>query len=421
MPALCRDCISRFDSGGRCPACHSPRTVRHPEIFTLAIAHVDCDAFYASVEKRDDPDLAEKPVIVGGGKRGVVAAACYVARISGVRSAMPMFKARRLCPEAVVVRPRMRVYARVSKCIRNMMLELTPAVEPLSLDEAFLDLAGTSRLHGKPPAILLAELGKRVEEEVGISVSIGLSHSKFLAKIASDLDKPRGFSVIGVEETEDFLEDKPVKLVWGVGRRFGRELAKAGIRTFGDLRHHDRSELVSRFGVAGTRLYNLSRGIDDRKVISEHSSRSLSAETTFSSDSGEIAVLERRLWKLSERVALRAKTKGLYGRVVTLKLKRSNHRVLTRRTSLSRPTQLADQLFRTARELLGSAIEEGPFRLIGVGLSEFETADNPDSLREWLDPDENRRQEAELAADRIRRKFGQNAIVKGRGWKPPNR
>lgn len=169
--------------------------VSHPELFDLSIAHMDCDAFFASVEKRDDPSLEGKPVIIGGGRRGVVSTACYVARIRGVRSAMPMFQALKLCPEAIVIKPRMEAYAEASRAIRAMMEELTPAIEPLSLDEAFLDLTGTSRLHGAPPAVILARLIKRMREELGLTGSVGLSHNKFLAKVASDLEKPHGFSI----------------------------------------------------------------------------------------------------------------------------------------------------------------------------------------------------------------------------------
>lgn len=258
MPALCRDCLAEFDHGVRCPECGRPRVLAHRELFDLSIAHMDCDAFYASVEKRDNPDLRDKPLIVGGGKRGVVTTACYIARIKGVRSAMPMFKALQLCPEAVVVPPRMEAYAEASRAIRAMMDELTPVVEPLSLDEAFLDLTGTAKLHGHPPAVMLARLIKRMQDELGLTGSIGLSHNKFLAKIASDLDKPRGFSVIGAAETMDFLADKPVSLIWGVGQATRSALEKSGIRTFSDLaplgerpaapafRDHGRPTLASR-------------------------------------------------------------------------------------------------------------------------------------------------------------------------------
>src|SRR3989440_3358237 len=198
MPGFCRDCRRDApEQAARCSSCGSPRLLRHAEIDTLAIAHVDCDAFYATIEKRDDPTLADKPVIVGGGQRGVVLTACYVARTFGVRSAMPMFEARRLCPHASVVGPDMEKYARVGRQVRELMFKLTPLVEPVSIDEAFMDLSGTALLHGMSPAKALASFAGEVETSLGITVSIGLSSNKFLAKIASDLDKPRCFAVLG--------------------------------------------------------------------------------------------------------------------------------------------------------------------------------------------------------------------------------
>src|SRR6056297_808265 len=265
MPALCRDCLTTFATGARCPACRRPRVLSHPELFDLSIAHMDCDAFYASVEKRDDPSLADKPVIIGGGRRGVVSTACYVARIRGVRSAMPMFQALRLCPNAVVVRPRMEAYAEASRAIRAMMEEMTPAIQPLSLDEAFLDLSGTRKLHGAPPAVMLARLVRRMRTELGLTGSIGLSHNKFLAKVASDLDKPHGFSVIGKADTAAFLRDQPVGLIWGVGAATQEALARTGIRTFSDLLRWDKTDLVARFGSMGERLYHLARS-EERRV-----------------------------------------------------------------------------------------------------------------------------------------------------------
>ena len=243
MDGFCRDCLADVRDGGtRCAACGSPRLVRHPELTRLAIAHVDCDAFYAAIEKRDDPALRDKPVIVGGGHRGVVATACYVARTYGVRSAMPMFEARRLCPHAEVVRPDMAKYARAGREVRAMMLDLTPLVEPLSIDEAFLDLSGTERLHGMAPAKALARFARTVEQEIGITVSIGLSQNKFLAKIASDLDKPRGFSVLGAGEAAAFLAPKPVTFIWGVGKAMGASLAREGFRTIADLQRADETD-----------------------------------------------------------------------------------------------------------------------------------------------------------------------------------
>ncbi len=414
MPSLCRDCLHLFERAARCPACGSPRIVVHPELWDLSIAHMDCDAFYASVEKRDNPALATRPVIIGGGRRGVVSTACYIARIRGVRSAMPMFQALRLCPEAEVIRPRMAVYAEVSRAIRAMMLELTPAVEPLSLDEAFLDLSGTARLHGAPPAVMLARLARRMRAELGLTGSIGLSHNKFLAKIASDLDKPHGFSVIGRAETADFLRDRPVSLIWGVGQTTQAALQGAGIRSFADLLRWEHAELVARFGSMGARLWHLARGEDFRRVSADAPVKSISNETTFGEDIADADLLDGHLWRLSEKVADRAKARALAGGVVTLKLKRADHGLLTRRQALREPTQLADTLYRAARALFDQVPRGTAWRLLGVGLSELTPEAVADRAGDLLDPQASRRAEAERAADRIRARFGAEAIVKGR-------
>jgi DNA polymerase IV len=413
MPALCRDCLTTFETGRRCPACGRPRIVAHPELFDLAIAHLDCDAFYASVEKRDNPSLRDQPVIIGGGHRGVVSTACYIARIKGVRSAMPMFQALKLCPEAVVVRGRMDRYVEVSRQIRAMMDDLTPIVEPLSLDEAFLDLTGTQRLHHAPPAVMLSRLARRMETDLGITGSIGLSHNKFLAKVASDLDKPRGFSVIGKAETADFLRDRPVRLIWGVGEVGQAALDAAGIRTFADLRRWDRRDLHARFGQTGERLWHLARGEDRRRVSANEPVRGISNETTFHDDTADEGILDGHIWRLSEKVADRAKAKGIAGRVVTLKLKRSDHSLITRRISLRDPTQIADRIYRAARGLFDQ-VNGGPYRLLGVGLSELHPESEADPSGDLLDPDAARRAGAERAVDRVRAKFGPDAIVKGR-------
>jgi len=414
MPSLCRDCLTTFETGPRCPACGRPRILSHPELFDLSIAHMDCDAFYASVEKRDNPALREKPVIIGGGKRGVVSTACYIARIKGVRSAMPMFQALKLCPEAVVVRGRMEVYAAVSRQIRAMMEELTPAIEPLSLDEAFLDLTGTARLHGEPAAVLLAKLVQRMRDELGITGSIGLSHNKFLAKIASDLDKPQGFAVIGKAETEDFLAEKPVRLIWGIGAAGTDALERAGIRTFADLRRWDESALVSRFGSMGLRLAQLARGQDARAVNAQSRAKSISNETTFADDITDPDLLDGHLWRMAEKVADRAKAKGMGGRVVTLKLKRADFTTITRRQSLPDATQMADRIYRTAATLLASLPADTAYRLLGVGLSDIVSEAHADRELTLLDPQEGRRLDAERAADSIRARFGPDAILKGR-------
>ncbi|MEM7319809.1 MAG: DNA polymerase IV, partial [Pseudomonadota bacterium] len=307
MSGLCRDCLTPTTDARRCGSCGSPRLVSHPELFDLTIAHMDCDAFYASVEKRDNPQLADKPVIIGGGRRGVVSTACYVARIRGVRSAMPMFKALELCPEAVVVKPRMDVYAEASRQIRAMMDELTPVVQPLSLDEAFMDLGGTERLHGAPPAVMLARLTRRMKTELGLTGSIGLSHNKFLAKVASDLDKPRGFSVIGKADTSDFLHNKPVRLIWGIGPAAQASLDAAGIRLFSDLLRWDQEALVARFGSMGERLWHLARGQDHRRVNAREPVKSISNETTFFEDTNDPDLLDGHLWRMAEKVSDRAK------------------------------------------------------------------------------------------------------------------
>ena len=414
MPTICRDCLHTFETGTRCPSCGSPRKTAHPELFDLTIAHMDCDAFYASVEKRDNPELADKPVIIGGGRRGVVSTACYVARIKGVKSAMPMFQALKLCPDAVIVRPRMDAYVEASRAIRELMDELTPVVEPLSLDEAFMDLSGTQRLHGAPPAVMLARLIVRMRDELGLTGSIGLSHNKFLAKVASDLDKPRGFSIIGKAETTEFLRPKSVRLIWGIGPAAQDSLAKAGIRSFDDLLRWDRRDLNDRFGGTGERLYALARGEDARRVSSHTPVKGISNETTFHDDTNDPDILDGHIWRMAEKVSARAKAKDMAGRVVTLKLKKSDHKSLSRRLSLHAPTQLADVVYRTARGLFDQVGDQGPYRLIGVGISQLTSAGDADKIGDLLDPDAGKRARAEEATDKIRERFGKDAIIKGR-------
>lgn len=414
-PAFCRDCLADCASPRRCASCGSLRVVAHPELWQLSIAHMDCDAFYASVEKRDNPALRDRPVIIGGGKRGVVSTACYIARVSGVRSAMPMFQALKLCPDAVVLRPRMEVYAEVSRAIRRMMEELTPAVEPLSLDEAFLDLTGTARLHGEPPAKSMARLVLRMERELGVSGSVGLAPNKFLAKLASDMDKPRGFCVIGEREKETLLPGLPVKKIWGVGPAMQARLERDGIRTFADLRWRERKDLAARYGGMGERLWHLCRGEDRRAVSARGEPKSISNETTFPEDIGSADLLDGHLWRLAEKVSDRAKAQGWAGRTITLKVKRTDHKTLTRRVTLDAPTQLAERIYRGARPLLDLVLAEAPFRLLGVGISALERAEAAaDDGFDLLEPDARRRAEAERAADRIRARFGSAAILRGR-------
>ena len=410
MSGFCRDCLADAPEGARrCPACGSPRLLRHGEIDTLAIAHIDCDAFYATIEKRDDPRLADKPVIVGGGKRGVVAAACYVARTFGVRSAMPMFEARRRCPDAVVIRPNIRKYAEVGREVRREMLALTPLVEPLSIDEAFLDLTGTERLHGMSAVKVLARFATQIERRLGITVSIGLSANKFLAKIASDLDNPRGFAVLGQDEAKTFLAGKPVGFIFGVGAVSAARLAADGFRIIADLQRTEQRDLMRRYGEEGARLWRLARGIDTRRVDPVRETKSISAETTFERDIAALRPLEQHLWDLTERVSARLKAADLAGSTVTLKLKSTDFKLRTRARSLPHPTQLAARIFAAGRDLLAREVGAAKFRLIGIGVSQLEQSAG-DDFADLLD---RRTAGAEHAIDRIRKKFGRAAVVKG--------
>ena len=371
MPSLCRDCFNLYEDNIRCPNCNSPSILNHSELYKLSIAHMDCDAFYASVEKRDNRTLADKPVIIGGGKRGVVSTACYIARMKGVRSAMPMFQALQKCPEAIVIKPRMELYSEVSKSIRQMMMELTPAVEPLSLDEAFLDLTGTEKLHGSPPAVQLCMLLKRISNELGITGSVGLSHNKFLAKIASDLEKPKGFSIIGKEETDAFLLDKPVRLIWGVGTTFQDKLENDGIRKFSDIKTRSKEVLIKRYGQTGLRLWHLARGQDYRRILANAPVKSISPETTFFEDTSDKNLLDGHIWRLCEKVTDRAKATNRIGSVISIKLKRKDHTQISRRLSLREPTQMCSLIYQAAKSLLDKVEDKGPFRLIGVNLSKI--------------------------------------------------
>ncbi len=414
MASLCRDCLLTGTDSSRCASCRSPNIIAHPELLDLSIAHMDCDAFYASVEKRDNPDLADKPVIIGGGRRGVVSTACYIARIRGVKSAMPMFQALKLCPNAIVIKPRMSVYANISRQIRQMLDELSPAIEPLSLDEAFIDLTGTEKLHGVAPAVMLAKLTKRMQLEIGLTGSIGLSHNKFLAKIASDLDKPRGFSVIGKEDTASFLNNKTVRLIWGVGKAMQASLEKAGIRTFNDLLRWERQNLNDKFGQMGDRLWHLARGEDYRLVKRNTVIKSISNETTFSQNTSNPVILDGHLWRICEKVSERAKAKKLAGHVAILKLKTSSHKIITKRVTMREATQLADTLYQALHNMLEQIDLNIKYRLLGAGLSDLCPETNAEKSYDILDEKARKRGEAERASDAIKKKFGPTAIIKGR-------
>ncbi|MEM6648958.1 MAG: DNA polymerase IV [Pseudomonadota bacterium] len=411
--ALCRDCTSIVDIGRKCSVCHSRRLLSHPEVESLSIAHVDCDAFFAAVEKRDAPHLADKPVIVGGGRRGVVSTCCYIARSYGIRSAMPMFKALKLCPHAVVVKSRFDKYGEAAHLIREEMRKLTPLVQPLSIDEAFLDLSGTMRLHGAAPASVLAKFALTIEEKVGITVSIGLSHNKLLAKIASDLDKPRGFAIIGKAETLSFLAPHPPSFLFGVGARFDEKLKRDGYQTLGDLQQAELRTLVDQYGEHGFRLYYLSRGEDHRPVKTERETKSVSGETTFKTDIRQRADLEDKLYAMAQKVAKRSKEKELAGRVVTLKLKTAQFKSFTRRRTLEHYTNLSSVIFETAQHLLKEEFQGDlspvAYRLIGVGISDLMPATIMGA--DFLFPERHHRlTEKENALSKLKAKYGDDAI-----------
>lgn len=419
LPSACRDCLNRWRGGRRsCPRCRSVRIVSHSKLFELTVAHIDCDAFYASIEKRDRPELAALPVIVGGGKRGVVATCCYLARTYGVRSAMPMFKALKLCPNAIVIKPRMDLYVQEGRRIRRMMQALTPLVEPVSIDEAYLDLSGTDALHGAPPAITLMYLQKEVERDLGLTISVGLASNKFLAKTASEADKPRGFFVLSLDEAPAYLAGKSVRIIGGVGAQFEKKLNGDGIRTVADIQKIDLKTMVKRYGETGLWLHNCAFGRHERKVDPNGERKSVSSETTFNEDVSDARLLEDILWRLSERTAARAKHSGVEGRVVTLKLKTHDFKTFTRRVSLTEPTQLAQVIFRVAKPMLARETKGMRYRLLGVGISELVDA-KADAL-DLADPQSLKRARAERAADKARERFGDGAIMTGRGARIQN-
>lgn len=399
----------------RCHACGSPRLIRHRALGELTLAHIDCDAFYATVEKRDNPDIADKPVIIGGGKRGVVSAACYIARTYGVRSAMPMFKALDLCPSAVVVFPDIAKYVRVGREVRQAMQTLTPLVEPLSIDEAFLDLSGTELLHGMIPAKVLARFAAQVERDIGITISVGLSVNKFLAKMASDLDKPRGFAAIDPEEASALMADKPVGFIFGVGPASQEKLSQRGFRLIKDLQRADETDLMKQFGPEGRRLWRLARGMDERKVVPDRGAKTISNETTLDNDVRDFATLEKILWRLCEKVSSRLKSSDLSGSTITLKLKTADFRQRTRSQSIQVPTQLANRIFGMAREMLSREIDGTAFRLIGAGVSALKPGAEADD-QNLLD---RRSAHAERAMDNVRKKFGNTAVMRGIAYEGP--
>jgi DNA polymerase-4 len=411
---MCRDCYLVADTlPPRCPGCGGGRLVHHRSLLRLSIAHIDCDAFYASVEKRDRPELQARPVIVGGGTRGVVTAACYVARIYGVKSAMPMFKALQACPDAVVIKPDFSKYSAASRQVRTLMNELTPLVQPLSIDEAVLDLAGTEALHGAAPAVVLARFAAAVEKQVGVTVSIGLAANRLMAKIAAGRGKPRGFTVIDGDEAAAFLAPDPVRQLPGVGAALARKLETLGITRLGQLQALSEREAVRKLGDDGAALVLRARGEDARAVDPSRETKSISAETTFDRDLSKVTDLEPYLWRLCEKLAGRLRENELAAGGVVLKLKTARFTLRTRAARLSSPTLLPDRLFDLGRSLLVKEASGIDFRLIGIGASPLvpgSTADRGD-LADLTTP---RRAAAQAAIDALRGRFGDAAITRGR-------
>jgi DNA polymerase-4 len=416
---LCRDCLRKDSSDSpRCAHCGSPRTISLEDMGALTIAHVDCDAFYAAVEKRDEPSLNDKPLIVGGaGPRGVVSTCCYIARTFGVRSAMPMSRARTLCPHAVVLPPDMAKYARVGREIRTRMMALTPLVEPLSIDEAFLDLSGCESSNGAGPAETLVRFARRIEVEIGVTVSVGLSYCKSLAKLASEVNKPRGFASISREEAKAWLAPQSVERLWGVGRVGRERLERSGFRLIGDLQRIDERDAVLRLGEDGLRLWRLAQGRDDRSVSPERETKSVSSEMTFDRDIADKAELTRILLAQCDRVATRLRREQLSARGVTLKLRLADFSLRTRSRSGLRATQLAPRLFAAARPLLDAQPDGIAYRLLGLAATELGSA-------EVADPDDMFVQESgrekfrEAAIAALRDRFGPTAVQRGLTFRP---
>jgi DNA polymerase-4 len=414
MPSLCRSCDAISDGPTRlCARCGSRLSVSHPELLTLAIAHVDCDAFYASVEKRDRPELASQPLIVGGSQRGVVTTACYIARLSGVRSAMPMFKAVKLCPQAVVIPPNMAKYVAESRRIRALMRDLTPLVEPLSIDEAALDLSGTEALHRAPPAVMLARLARRVETEIGVTISVGLGPNRLLAKLATERDKPRGFSVIG-SEAAAVLAPEPISLLPGMGPAATAKLSSLGFTRIGHLQTLDTAAALRLLGTDGPVLVRRARGEDSRKVEPFRETKSVSSETTFAHDLSTLAELEKVLWRIAEKLAARLRGGGWAASGVTLKLKTGQHVLRTRSLRLPTPTTMPDLLFAAGQGMLTREADGTPFRLLGLGAQPLRPAAEADTI-DLADPDSARRVARQQAMDRLRDRYGAAIIVRGRG------
>lgn len=379
------------------------------------ILHVDMDAYYASVEERDLPELVGLPLIVGGSRtgRGVVAAANYVAREYGIRSAMPTAKAFRLCPQLISVSPRMEHYSKISQQIREIFFRFTPLVEPLSLDEAFLDVTGCQALFGTGPEIA-RKIKSVILEETSLVASVGVAPNKFLAKIASDLQKPDGLVVVDPNRIEEFLELLPVGRMWGVGKVTGTVLDKMGVETIGDLRRVDAEILNQCFGSQGIHFHKLSQGIDHREVIPDRKAKSISHERTFESDITDRQALRAWTLELCELVARRLRQQSLKGRTIQLKVRFSDFRTISRSHSLTEATNVTAEIWEIAAELLDAAIpkQHTGVRLLGVGVHQFERKQKVQQSL-FASDGEQKQQRLDSAADQIQNKFGLDSLARG--------
>ena len=381
------------------------------------ILHIDMDAFYASVEERDNPSLVGQPVIVGGSAegRGVVAAANYEARKFGVHSAMAAARARRLCPHAVCIKPRIDHYASVSRQIRDIFEQFTPLVEPLSLDEAFLDVTGSEHLFG-PSAEIGRQIKRRIREELKLTASVGVASNKFVAKIASALKKPDGFVVVESSEVQAFLDPLPVGRLWGVGKVTGQVFERLGVRTIGQLRQMPLAQLNELFGASGEHFWQLAHGIDDRRVVPDREAKSISNETTFAEDIADVEVLRAWLVELVEQVARRLRRHDIKGRTVELKVRFADFQTITRSMTLAAPTSTTRELLEAGVELLTKRLpaRHRPIRLLGFGVSKLDGSGK--SQQALFDqPDRERHQELDRVADQITEKFGKLALRRGAG------
>ena len=408
---LCRDCDSLFERAQRCPTCDGARLISHPDLTQLSIAHIDCDAFFASVEKRDRPDLRDQPVIVGGGNRGVVSTCCYIARLSGVRSAMPIFKARQLCPDAIILTPDFAKYRAASDQIRALMNDLTPLVQPLSIDEAALDLSGTESLHRAPPAVMLTRLARRIETEVGVTVSIGLAANRLLAKLAAERDKPRGFAVFG-SDAASLLAPEPISLLPGVGPALTRKLNAMAITRIGDLARLDPITARLRLGEDGPNLVARAQGIDHRPIDPTPNAKSISAETTFEDNVTDPIILHACLAQLADRLAARLRAADCAAGNLTLKLR--NKRFETRSLAVPLPaaTQLGETIRDAAAPILRAAADGTSYRLLGIGTNRLLPARDADR-GDLLDQETPRRAARQRAIDQLTAKFGPDSIHRG--------